>query len=492
MTSKIIFTSGWKSVARTTLLENTFSINSFTFTIALICKTLGTADVIDTSRRSSVVSNHASFIIEAVVRTKRITSLDASSVGTVHGTFRSSSTGVGRVSSTRVVGGRNTTDPFKSNSTNHTSLDVSLIEATIFADVTTNDSIGILISPGTSESDAHDGFFREGSWLHDDVFSIPSSVGAIELSTSIQSITTTPECNAKSAICLTFRTFHPLPSISKALSTNPTISSKFPGEEVVFISRSDCSEVTLDTEVVVVIASLASDEVRLGAVEELVNVSSLGVVQGVCTSSPTDDTNITALRSREEGNLAKSEIVVRNRQGTFESQDTKERIPDNSDTNFSRGDVAFKIVNTLGISLIDGDGDSIKLSDTRARVDCGISEGIVGNFTARSVGDVDVFTSVPFTARILVTFSGGRLIEASWLFGRFRDAATFDEETTKTVTSKTSELISAILFTTRSRSNNTLVGFPHAGWHVDATEWFSGDITVASLTNEAEFSIDES
>lgn len=212
--------------------------------------------------------------------------MDAASTGSVATTFGSTIAAVRRVSSARVVGCGNTSDPFECSGADHARLDISTEVATVFADVASDGSVRRLIVPVTIHGNAENGFFSESSWLLDDGVGVPSSEGTVELSTTIQGVTAVPECNTEATILLAFGTFLPHPSVLNTLSTNPTVSGELRGEEDVFVEGSDGGEVTLDAEVVVTQALALSNEVGLVGFEELVDVTSGRVVHGVGTGSP--------------------------------------------------------------------------------------------------------------------------------------------------------------------------------------------------------------
>jgi hypothetical protein len=230
------------------------------------------------------------------------------------------------------------------------------------------------------------------------------------LSTAVERVTTRPEGEAVCTVLLSFGTFLPHPSVLHALSTDPTVDAELRGEEGVFVVGGDGGEVTLDSEVVVVEAVAFGDEVGLAGFEELVDVTSGGVVHGVGTSCPRNAADIATLRSGEEGDLAENKSVVLDGESTFDSQDTELSVEDDGDTR--EGDVALEIVDTLGVTAIDGNGEAVEDLDTRSDVDDSGVEGVLGISIIRSVGDVRVVTSVPFATDVLETFTDVGLVEA--------------------------------------------------------------------------------
>lgn len=223
--------------------------------------------------------------------------MDTASTSCISSAFRSSVTIVASVTSARVVGLGNTTDPFKGSTTDHTRENLGVFEVTVFTDVTTDRRVRSLISPVAIDIDTHDSFFSLGSGLHDNRISIPVGVSAVELSTTVERVAARPEGHTESSVLLTFRTFCPFPGVLHALSANPTVSSEFGGKEGVLGSSREGSEVTSNSEVISVQARTLSDKVRFVGLEEFVDMTSGRIVQGVGPSCPGNSAEITTLRS---------------------------------------------------------------------------------------------------------------------------------------------------------------------------------------------------
>jgi hypothetical protein len=459
-------------VAATALLEDALGADHFAFTVASSSKSLGAADVVDTSGRSSVVGNDACRLVSAVVEAERSASLDTRSASSVHTTFRSTIALIRRVTSARVVGGGNTANPFESSGADHARLDVGVHVATIFANVAVNWGRGVLIIPVTVDSDAENSFLSESSRLHDNRVGVPGSKSTIELSTTVEGVATAPERETVAAVQLTFRTFSPAPSILHALSTNPAIDAELCSKERVFVSGCDCGEVTLNAKVVVVETVTFSDEVGLVGFVELVNVAGSRVVHRIGASSPTDTADIEALRGREERNLAEDKSVVLDGEGTFDSQNTELRVEDVADAR--EGNVALEVVHTLGIAAVNGNSKTIEDGNTRTNVDDSGVERILGSRVTRSIGDIGVITSVPLATSVLETFGDVGLVEALRSGDRASNAAAIDPVATKrsvasAESADTGDVVSE-LFADRIRSDHTLVALPDAVGHVDATK----------------------
>ena len=282
------------------------------------------------------------------------------------------------------------------------------------------------IEPHTLHGDAHLVLTGGVGGLSDDRGGVPVGEGTGDtVATSVGS-TALPE---GSGFSVGFRTFDPLPETSGVLSTTePARGSHLAGDEAVFLTGSDGSEVTTLISVDLFRAPLTSRGEVTRNFEVAVDVAVARVVVRARSSGPSDGTDVRASGGSEVVDGLQDGSVAFRSTSTFEAELTEGREPHLDDATLSQvGEVGAEDIHAARVAVTDSDSQAVDdavgvlNSNTNEGLD-GLATSGVGDVTSR--GGVEVAVGVS-TALGLAEFSA---------LGSFGDAHSRDPSATVLVT----------------------------------------------------------